>query len=99
MDKPVRLVVAAVETRPEQPETPPLLVLDSVVVADRVDIAVRRRLPPFIRDPLRPVGPRHAMPAPPPGETERWVIGQEPEGFDRFRRLEQPDRPRGFAEK
>jgi hypothetical protein len=34
------------------------------------------------------------MPAPPPGKAERWVVGQQPERFDRFRRLEQPDRPR-----
>ena len=76
MDKPARLVVAAVETRPEQPEAPPFLVLDPVIVAERFSRAGRFRLPPFIGDPLRPVGPRHPVPALPPGETERRVVGQ-----------------------
>src|SRR5216684_6273302 len=97
MDKPARLVVATVETRSEQPEAPSFLVLDPVVVTDSVDGAGAFRPPPFLGDPLRPIGPRHAMPAPPPGETERRVGGQKPERFDRLRRLEQPDRPRRFV--
>src|SRR5260370_35120257 len=71
MDKPARLVVAAVETRSEQPEAPSFLVLDPVVVTDSVDGAGAFRPPPFLGDPLRPIGPRHPMPAPPPGEPER----------------------------
>src|SRR6202521_1242690 len=62
MDKPARLMVAGVKTRPEQPETPPLLVLDPVIVADRIDCAGPFRLPPFIGDPLRPIGAQHPMP-------------------------------------
>ena len=36
MDKPARRLVLTMEARPEQPEAPPLLVLDPVIVADRV---------------------------------------------------------------
>src|SRR6266436_3435673 len=97
MDKPARLVVAAVETRPEQPETPPLLLLDPVIVADRISGAGAFGPPPFLGNPLRPVGARHPVPAPPPRETERRVVWQQPERFDRLRRLEQPDRPRRFC--
>src|SRR5437868_15487856 len=94
MDKPARRAIVAVQTCPEQPEAPPILVLDPIIVADRVDIAGRRRLPPFIRNPLRPVGPRHPVPAAPPDEPKRRVIRQQPKRFDRLRRLEQPDRTR-----
>src|SRR5215472_13049913 len=102
MDKPARLVIAAVETRPEQPEAPSFLVLDPVIVADLVPAfaktgAGRCRLPPFIGNPLRPVGPRHPVPAPPPGEPKRRVVRQQPECLDRLRRLKQPDRPRRLA--
>ena len=78
----------------EQPEAPPLLVLDPVIVADRVGRAGTSRLPPFLGDPLRPVGARHPVRAPPPGEAERRIVGQQPKRLDRLRRLEQPDRPR-----
>src|SRR6516165_9203678 len=94
MDKPARLVVANVETCSEQPEAPPFLILDPVIVADRIDSAGALRSPPFVGDPLRPIGPRDPMPASPPGETKRRIIGKKPKGFDRLRRLEQPDRPR-----
>jgi hypothetical protein len=33
-----------------------------------------------------------------PGKAERRVVGQQPEGFDRLRRREQPDRSRRFIE-
>ena len=56
------------------------------------------RPPPFLGDPLRAVGAHDPMPAPPPGEAERRVVGQQPERLDRLRRLEQPDRPRRFVE-
>src|SRR5215472_3805660 len=36
MDKPARRAVMAMQTRPEQPEAPPLLVLDPVIIADRI---------------------------------------------------------------
>src|ERR1700737_3082542 len=96
MDKPARRAVVAVQTRPEQPEAPPLLVLDPVIVADRVPAfaktgAGRRRLPPFIRNPLRPVGPRHPIAASPPGEPKRRGVGPQTECLDGLRRLEQPD--------
>src|SRR5438874_7655701 len=93
MDKPARLMVVAVQTHPEQPEAPPLLILDPVIVADRISSAGAFRPPPLLGDPLRPIGPHHSVPAPPPGETERRVVGQQPERFDLFRRVEQPDRP------
>ena len=98
MDKPARRVVAIGQTRPEQPEAPPFLVLDPVIVADRVGRAgacpaatILRRSAPARRPASDP------MPAPPPGETKRRVIGQQPERLDRLRRLEQPDRPRWFS--
>src|SRR5712691_7096303 len=97
MDKPARRAVAALQTRPEQPEAPSLLVLDPVVIADRIDRTGAFRLPPFLGDPLRPIGACDTMPAPPPGKAERRVVRQQPERFDRLRRLEQPDRPRRFA--
>src|ERR1700746_2326415 len=50
MDKPARLAVTAVETRPEQPEAPPFLVLDPVIIAERPSDAGAFRLPPFIGD-------------------------------------------------
>src|SRR5215472_3828459 len=93
MNKPVRLLAMAVESRAEQPETPPLLVLDPVIVADRIGGAGASRLPPFVGDPLRPVGLCHPMPAAPPHEPKRRVIGQQPERVHRLRRVEQPDRP------
>src|SRR6516225_1257915 len=101
MDKPTRLVIANVETCSEQPEAPPFLVLDPVIVADRVPAfvvtsAAALRSPPFVGDPLRPIGPRDPVPASPPGETKRRIVGQQPECFDRLGRLEQSDRPRRF---
>src|SRR5882762_10442714 len=97
MDKPAWRVVTAVQTRPKQPEAPSLLVLDPIVIADRINRTGAFRPPPFLGDPLRPIGVHHPMPAPPPDEAERRVVGQQPERFDRLRRLEQPDRPRWFA--
>ena len=102
MDKPARLVIANVETRSEQPEAPPFLVLDPVIVADRVPAFTGTSAgalwsPPFVGDPLRPIGPRDPMPASPPGETKRRIVGQKPKSFDRLRRLEQSDRPRRFV--
>src|SRR6516162_3614222 len=97
MDKPARLAVAAVETRPEQPEAPPFLVLDPIIIADRIDLAGRLRPPPFLRDPLRSIGARDSMPAPPPHEPERRIVGQQPERLDRLRRFEQPDRSWRFT--
>src|SRR6516162_2323988 len=97
MDKPARLAVAAVQTRAEQPEALPFLVLDSVIIADRVYSAGALRSPPFVGDPLRPIGLRDPMPAPPPSEAKWRIVGQQPERLDRLRRLEQPDRPRRFV--
>src|ERR1700737_3771663 len=97
MDKPARRAVVAVQTRPEQPEAPPLLVLDPVIVADHVDIAGPRRLPPFIPNPPRPGRPRPPIAAAPPGEPKRRVVGQQPECLDGLRRLEQPDWPLRFS--
>src|SRR5271165_1744580 len=96
MDKPARRVFAAVETRPEQPEAPSLLVLDPVIIADRVDGAGTFGPPPFLGDPLRPISARHPMPAPAPRETKRRIVGQQPERLERLRRVEQPYRPRRF---
>src|SRR6516162_4796887 len=95
MDKPARRAVMAVQTRSEQPEAPPLLVLDPVIVADCISRGGPLRPPPLLGDPLRPVGPRDPIPAPPPREAERRVVGQQPERFDRLRRVEQPDWPWG----
>src|SRR5215831_10111033 len=92
MDKPAWLVVIAVQTCPVQPETAPLLVLDAIIVADRIRSAGTFRLPPFVGNPLWPIGAHHPVPAPPPCETERRVVGQQPKGFDRLWRFEQPDR-------
>ena len=75
MDKPARRAVLAVQPRSEQPEAPPLLVLDPVIVTDCVDLAGAFWLPPFIGDPLRPIGAHYPMPATPPHETERRVVG------------------------
>src|SRR5580704_18014605 len=97
MDKPARHVVPAVETSPEQPEAPTLLVFDPVIIADRIDFAGRLRPPPFVRDPLRSIGAHGPMPAPPPREPERRIVGQQPERLDRLRRVEQPDRAGWFA--
>src|SRR6516225_8931144 len=94
MDKPARLMVAVVEARPEQPEPPPLLVFDPVIVADRIDRIGAIRPPPLLSDPFRSVGLRDPMLASPPHETERRIIGEHPKSVDRLRRLEQPDRPR-----
>src|SRR2546423_14930265 len=93
MDKPARLVIAAVETRPEQPEAPPLLVLDPVIIADRVNGAGAFRAPPFVGDPLRSVGEHDPMPAAAPHEPERRIVPQQPERHDRFGRVEQSGRP------
>src|SRR5271155_2895679 len=98
MDKPARFVVAAVETCPVQPEAPPLLVLDPIIIADRVPAfaGIRSgafRPPPFVGDPLRPIGAHDPMPAAPPHESERRIVRQQPERLDRLRRLEQSYRP------
>jgi hypothetical protein len=58
MDKPARRAVTAVKTRPEQPEAPSFLVLDPVIIADRVAGAGTLGLPPFVSDALRPAGVR-----------------------------------------
>jgi len=84
---PSQLVVAAMETSPEQPEAPPLLISTPVIVADGVSLTGRPRLPPFLGDPLWPIGTCHAMPASPPDEAKWRVVRQEPECFDRLRRL------------
>src|SRR5271163_4282234 len=97
MDEPARRVVAVGKSRPKQLEAPPFLVLDPVIVADRIDSARSLGPPPFFGDPLRPVGARHPVWAPPPGEAKRRVVGQQPKSVDRLRRLEQPDRTRRFA--
>src|SRR5271169_392529 len=97
MDEPARWVVAVGKACPEQPEAPPFLVLDPVIVADRIDSAEPFRLPPFFGEPLRPVGARHPVWAPPPRKTKRRVVGQQPKSVDRLRRLEQPDRTRRLA--
>src|SRR5271154_4938653 len=97
MDEPARRMVAVGKTRPEQPEAPPFFVLDPVIVADRIDSARSFRPPPFFGDPLRPVGARHPVWAPPPRKTKRRVVGQQPKSGDRLRRLEQPDRTRRFG--
>src|SRR5262249_41629348 len=94
MDKPARFVVAAVETRPEQPEASPLLILYPVVIADRLSGARPLGPPPFLGNPLGSVGLHHSMPAPPPGKMKGRVVRQEPERCDRVRRVEQPDRTR-----
>jgi hypothetical protein len=86
-------MVAAGETRPEQPEAAAFLILDPVIVAKRADIVSHFRQPPFLGDPFRPVGLRDPMPASPPHETERRIIGEHPKSVDRLWRLEQPDRP------
>src|SRR5271165_2656718 len=93
MDKPARRAVPTMETCLEQPKTPPLLVLDPVIVADRIHFAGCLRPPPFVGDPLRSVGAHDPMRAPPPHEPERRIVGQQPERLDRFGRLAQPDRP------
>ena len=98
MDKPARRR-GPCRARPgaEQPEAPPLLVLDPVIVADRVGVAepsastIPRRSAPARRR-------AHPVRAPPPGEAERRVVGQQPERLDRLRRREQPDRARRLAE-
>src|SRR5467141_2652571 len=97
MDKPARRAIVAMQARPEQPEAPPFLVLDPVIIAERLSGAEAFRLPPFIGDPLRTVGARHPMPAAAPSKAERRIIGQQPKCFDRLRRLEQSDRPLRFA--
>jgi hypothetical protein len=98
MDEPARRIVMAGKTRPEQPEAPPVLVLDPVIIADRIAGGRSPGSPPFFGHPLRPVGARNPMRKATPGKAERRVVGQQPEGFDRFRRREQPDRPRRFIE-
>src|SRR6185437_1434843 len=77
-------------TPAEQPEAPPLFVLDPEIVADRAHLTVA--LPPFPRDSLRPVGPPHPMPYPPPREGHRWVVGQQSHRVHRLRRVQQPHR-------
>src|SRR6516165_4083508 len=97
MDKPAQRLVPTMETRPEQPEAPPFLVLDSVIVADCITGTRPLWPPPFVGDPLRPVGPRDPVPTPAPSEAERRIVRQEPERLDRLRWLEEPDRPRRFV--
>src|SRR5215472_7685163 len=58
MDKPVRRLILTMETRPEQPEAPPLLVLDPVIIADGILGSRPFGSPPFVGDPLRSIGPR-----------------------------------------
>ena len=98
MDKPAQRLVPTMQTRPEQPEAPSFLVLDSVIVADCITGTRPLWPPPFVGDPLRPVGPRDPVPTPAPSEAERRVVGQEPERLDGLRWLEQPDRPRWFVQ-
>ena len=85
------------EARPEQPEAPPFLVLDPVIVADRIESGADPSGHPCHHSSAIRSGPsaaRHPVRAPAPGEAERRVVGQQPESFDRLRRLEQPDRTR-----
>src|SRR5262249_61294809 len=94
MDEPVRFAVAAMKTRPEQPEAPPLLVLDTVIIADRVNVAGAARLPPFIGNPLRSIGTCHAMPAAPPNEVKRRGGKQQTECRAPARRAKQAGQAR-----
>jgi hypothetical protein len=84
---PARLVVAAMENQPGTTRSAAPSHLDAVIVADGVSLTGRPRLPPFLGDPLWPIGTCHAMPASPPDEAKWRVVRQEPERFDRLRRL------------
>src|SRR5207245_10807262 len=96
VDEPARRRVAR-QAGAEQPEAPTLLVLDPVVVANRVSDSRTALGPPFLGDALGPVGAQHPMPVAAPDEAERRIVGQDPIRLDRLRRPEQPDRARGFA--
>jgi hypothetical protein len=78
MDKPAQRAIPTMKTRPKQPEAPSLFVLDPVIIADRIHATRAFRLPPFLGYPLRSIGTHDPMPAPPPRETKRRIIRQEP---------------------
>src|SRR6185437_4123559 len=89
--RPVRLIGSgAVE-----PEAPPRLVLDSVIVAVIVAhlLGFRSASPPFAADALRPVGAVHAMLDAAPLEDPRRVIRHSRDGDDRLGSRQEPDRP------
>ena len=71
----------------EQPEPAALLVLDREVVAHRGHLG--SAAPPFAMDALGAVGAADAVALAAPGEGDRRLIGQQRDGFDRLRRVEQ----------
>src|SRR3546814_4312148 len=85
-----------VEPGPVDPEPAPRLVLHPVIVPDEIgrlpplrDLAA----PPLEREPLRSLGPAHAMDPTAPAEQDRRIVGDRSRRLDRPRPAQQPDRP------
>src|SRR5689334_21950882 len=91
MDKPARRRRAG-QPGAKQPEAPPLVILDPVVIADRAGREIAIDNPPFLGDALGTIGAPHPMRAAPPGEAERRVVGEKPRRLDRLGRRKQPNR-------
>jgi hypothetical protein len=64
---------------------------DAVVVADRVDVAGAVGLPPFLGNPVRPIGTCHAMPTSSPDEAAACGnIRRKRKTSNRLRKMRQP---------
>ena len=86
----------------EQPEAAAVVVLDPVVVAERRHDIGRRPAavgpgpPPFVGQPLRPLGAHDAVGVPAPVEHRRRIVGHEGRDIDRLGPLQQSRRPRAL---
>src|SRR5262249_1277395 len=90
--EPQRRRTGLIEPVAIEPEAPPRLVLDPVIVADLRLCGLPDPAPPFGGDPFRPLGMAHAMHGPAPTELERRIVRHEGRDLDRIGPREQPDR-------
>src|SRR5215472_14362734 len=98
VDKPARPRFVTSELGAKQPETPPLLVFNPVIIADGGDSSAGARFgPPFLGDAFGPIGAGNSVSPPPPGKLGWRIVRNEPDRLDRLRRPEQPHRTRWFA--
>src|SRR5229473_1360985 len=82
VQEPARRSIGPVEPGAEEPEAPPRLVLDVVVVAQL--LGRRGAPPPLAADALRPVGAAHAMLPATPAEEERRIVRHRRHRLDRL---------------
>src|SRR5215469_10508581 len=92
MQEPSRPDALSIKPGTEEPEAASLLVLDAVIIAYRLALALA--LPPFAGDALGPIGAAYPMRQATPAEEDRRVIRDWRDRLDRLRPWQEPDGPR-----